>query len=247
MKLKLQSRSLIHSVTLSILSVTSAFVFGGSIVQAGEGHCGDSAKPCKETTQPTQPKVHIKYTLTNRTQQTLKFALPSGKIYQFAPGQRQNYQNTMPSNRLRLYLFAENKFYPLRNGNYQFRQNPQGQINLLLFRDPKPGVHLSQLPKQPLRRRPPIILKPEIYYPQNDNNDQSETILPLLIDKVGDILVELIKQQSAASPSSDAVSEEVQPLEAAPIDGSLETAPTDPPTPETANPAPSTEGTGVSE
>ncbi|MBD1847708.1 hypothetical protein H6F89_30810 [Cyanobacteria bacterium FACHB-63] len=237
--MKLKSRSLIHSVTLSILSVTSAFVFGGSVVQAGEGHCGDSAKPCKET---TQPKAHIKYTLTNRTQQTLKFALPSGKIYQLAPGQRQNYQNTLPSNRLRLYLFAENKFYPLGNGNYQFRQNPQGQIKLLRFRSPKPGVPWSKLPKQPSPKIPPIILKPEIYYPQNDNIDQAETILPLLIDKVGDILVELIKQQPAVSHSSDAVSEEVQPPT---IDGSLETAPTEPPTPETANPDPS-DGTGIS-
>lgn len=245
MKLKLQYRSLIHSVTLSILSVTSAFVFGGSVVQAGEGHCGDSAKPCKETTQPTQPKVHIKYTLTNRTQRTVKFALPSGKIYQLAPGQQRNYQNTMPSNRLRLYLFAENKFYPLGNGNYQFRQNPQGQIKLLRFRSPKPGVPWSKLPKQPAHGRSPIILKPEIYYPQNDNIDQAETILPLLIDKVGDILVELIKQQPAASQSPDAVSEEVQPP-TAPIDGSSETAPTEPPAPETANPVPS-DGTGISE
>jgi hypothetical protein len=246
MKLKLQSRSLIQAITVSLLSVTSAFVVGGSAVQAGEGHCGESAKPCKETTQPTQPTGHIKYSLTNKTQRTLKFALPSGKIYQLAPGQRQNYQNTMPSNRLRLYLFAENKFYPLRNGNYQFRQNPQGQVNLLLFRDPKPGRPKPKPSKEPPRRRPQIILKPQIYYPQNDKIDQAETILPLLIDKVGDILVELIKQQPAASQSPAAASEAVQPPETAPINESLEAAPIEPPTPETANPT-SSEGTSVSE
>jgi hypothetical protein len=265
------SRKLAISSALA-LSIASAVLVGTPFsVQAGNGGCGDSPLPCNETQQPNQSKVRINYTIENKTKRTIKFALPSGKIYQLAPGQRGAYQNTVTPDRFRLFLFAENKFYPLANGNYQFRQNANGQISLIrVLPHQKTGVRRSRptppsrTPTQQRTRTPvtspqppvqspletpspefsnPELSNPELSNPEVDGNAQSETILPLLIDKVGDVLIELIQSQPATDNTSTSSPEDVQTIEnSGSVNDGADASPEEAQPSETTNPEPSGEG-----
>ncbi|MEA5572501.1 hypothetical protein [Calothrix sp. UHCC 0171] len=124
--------------TFLVLSIVSTSLLGiTNIVQAGEGKCGDSAAPCQENQIPNQPTISIKYTIENKTDKIIKFALPTGKIYELAPGQKASYQNTLPANRLRLFIVGTGKQYPLKNGNYQFRKDRSGKILLARVTAPR--------------------------------------------------------------------------------------------------------------
>ncbi len=124
--------------TFLTLIITSTGVLGMTInVQAGEGKCGDSPTPCQEPQTPNLPTISIKYTIENKTDRTIKFALPTGKIYQLAPGQKGYYQKTLPVNRLRLFIVGSGKFYPLKDGNYQLRKDRSGKILLARVTAPR--------------------------------------------------------------------------------------------------------------
>ncbi|BAZ40575.1 hypothetical protein NIES4101_65360 [Calothrix sp. NIES-4101] len=123
----MQIYRLITGVFLSLSIVSTGFFAMITNVQAGEGKCGDSASVCQEPQTPNQPIISIQYTIENKTNQAIRFALPTGKIYELAPGQKGTYQNTLPANRLRLFIVGTGQHYPLRNGNYQFRKDSSGK------------------------------------------------------------------------------------------------------------------------
>jgi hypothetical protein len=124
----MQPRKIITS-SLVVLSLATLNLYGSSTaVHAFGGKCGDSPYPCEESEQRNSEPVRIYYSIKNLTQQTVKFALPTGKIYQLNPGQRGYYKNTGSPENLRIYVFDESRFYNLVSGNYQFKQNSEGKI-----------------------------------------------------------------------------------------------------------------------
>ncbi len=133
----MQIYRLITGAFLSLNIASTGLLGMITTAQAGNGKCGDSASVCQEPQTPNQPTISIKYTIENKTDQTIRFALPTGKIYQLAPDQKGNYQNTSPANRLRLFIVGSGQHYPLRNGNYQFRKNRSGKILFARVRTPR--------------------------------------------------------------------------------------------------------------
>lgn len=213
--------------SLLALSIASVSFFSNTLsVQAGEGKCGDSFVPCNETQSPRQPTVSIKYTITNKTDKTVKFGLPSGKTYQLAPGQRGSYKNTVTADRLRIFILGENKFYPLNNGNYQLRQSSSGQIKLVRIqtrqktrtpatRSTVPLINRISLKtpflgtESPIVQQNPIVSEPNIEEPNVEEQEQgiqeaepapnssSNSIFSEVVQEIGEIVRTAITADAA--------------------------------------------------
>ncbi|MBW4643806.1 MAG: hypothetical protein KME23_12585 [Goleter apudmare HA4340-LM2] len=195
--------------SLLAFSVVSAAFFGATIpTYAGAGGCGDSSLLCKEPQTPKQPTATIKYMIANNTKKTIKFTLPSGKIYQLAPGQKGSYRNTTTKDRLRLFLIDQGKYYPLKDGNYQFRENPHGQILLaraqIARRNPTRPIRVvspsrSQTPE--LTKLPKLV--GTILNPLNETSPEPQTEEPGLQEP------DIVETGTSTNSASDGIGLEI--------------------------------------
>ncbi|MGH7998216.1 MAG: hypothetical protein ACREPR_01970 [Brasilonema sp.] len=195
-------RKLVTSSLLTLSIVSTAFFATTLPSYAGEGRCGDSFLPCKEPQNPKQPTSSIKYTVENKTEKTIRFTLPSGKIHQLTPGQRGSYHNTATTDRLRLFLIDESKFYPLKNGNYQFRQKSNGQILLTRTKTASriQTRTLSHLPNRVGTRRNLADKTPQELGVQNPEPsvDSSDSIWSEIVHEIGGIVKTAITGNATA-------------------------------------------------
>ena len=116
--------------SLLVFSIASVSLLGTLAPPANACDCvGDQCPPkCSSPSRPSQQRISIRYTITNKTNELVRFGLPSGKVYELKPGQRGAYRNTGYPDGLNIFILNTDQIYRLSSGNFQFRQHSDGEI-----------------------------------------------------------------------------------------------------------------------
>jgi hypothetical protein len=68
-------------------------------------------------------KGKIFYTLANKSNQPVKFKLPTGKTYTLKVGQKGKYRNTGCTEKFKMFVFNSGRTYSLESGQHKFWWN----------------------------------------------------------------------------------------------------------------------------
>ena len=71
---------------------------------------------------PARAPVRIEYTIWNRSDQQVRFRLPTGRVYVLDPGAHGTYRNS-GNGPFEIYVFNTGRRYRLRSGNHRFFWN----------------------------------------------------------------------------------------------------------------------------
>lgn len=98
--------------------VLSRHALVGALVMAGLFSVAQTS-----TASAACTKGKIYYTIANKSNQPVKFKLPTGKVYNLKIGQKGKYRNTGCMEKFKMYVFNSGRTYKLESGQHQFRWN----------------------------------------------------------------------------------------------------------------------------
>jgi hypothetical protein len=121
-------------LVLSFLTVSNL----ATLSPASACDCVGSQCPpqCSGGVGSSEPVTRIRYTITNNTDRVVRFGLPSGRTYELEPGQRRSYRNTGSQDSLGIVILNTSERYRLSSGDFQFRENSDGEIIFSFFNRP---------------------------------------------------------------------------------------------------------------